>query len=150
MPTPRSIRLVRVPATASTLSASTPREKWTVQADPNPSASAATTSPTMSCGRIGVPSTSPPAPIEIRSPAASPRPPARGQVPPGQADGPGSSADGEPGRPPPATGTRPGGLAARRAYRVLADAGQVAPRGLAAAAGPAIAAGPAVAAGLVP
>src|ERR1700733_3924821 len=113
MPTPRSIRLVRVPATASTLRASTPREKWTAQADPNPSASAATTSPTMSCGRIGVPSTSLPAPIAIPTPGATPRPPGPGQVPPGQAGAPGSSADGEPGRPGQATGDRPGGLAAR-------------------------------------
>ena len=83
IPTPRSIWLVWVPATASTPSALTPREKCTVQADRNPSASAATTSATMSCGRTGVPSTSPPALIAIRIPAASRRAARPAYVPPG-------------------------------------------------------------------
>src|SRR6202050_1913227 len=66
MPTPRSIRLVRVPATASRPSASRPREKCTVQAEPNPSASARTTCSTTSDGGIRVPVTSPPTPAAIR------------------------------------------------------------------------------------
>ena len=68
IPTPSAIRSVTDPATASVVSASTPREKCVHHAEPNPAASAARTSSTISGGAIGAPRTSPPTPIAIRTP----------------------------------------------------------------------------------
>jgi hypothetical protein len=74
IPTPRSIRLVRVPATARMVSASSPREKCTAQAEPNPSASARTTCSTTSPGAIRLPMTSSPTPAAIRMLTCPPAP----------------------------------------------------------------------------
>src|SRR5664279_4604347 len=62
---------VREPATASTLSASTPREKCTDQAAGNPSASALHACCATCSGEIGAPRTSPPTFIAIRTEPAS-------------------------------------------------------------------------------